>query len=141
MTAFRVQEESSRGWRRQIDDNSGKFAQAYGFFTSTGAGQQVMEDVVDFGAVFIQKPAVAYGYALTDDSVELIDGQFPKAWGGVHKWVRDKDDFYIGAYCFLAVETQSPFVATAADPGYELDHMFTFSGVALKSLPLELFTE
>lgn len=137
---FRVQADAGRGWRQQVEDNSGKFAQAYGFFTSTGAGQVVMEDVIDFGAIFIEPPTVAHGYALTDVSVQLVDGSFPKAWGGIHEWVRDKDDFYIGAYAFLVVETISPY-SYATDPGYELDHFFTFSGIALKKLPPELFEE
>lgn len=133
--------EDQRAYRRQIEDNAGKVANAFGFFQSTGQGQVICEDVIDFGCIFLERPGVSHGYALSETSPELIVGAFPKAWGGVTEWVRDKDGFYQGAYVFLCVETFSFFPAESSDPGYELDHTFTFTGMALKRLSTELFEE
>jgi hypothetical protein len=121
--------------RRHLE-NSARIASAYGFFSTTGWGEFAFEDCHIFGLTFIEEPSVAYGYSLDGDS--LVDLRFPRAWGMVYRWKQDQRGYYVGAWVAIVVDTLSP--ATIADvpeddPGYSLDHSFTFAGIALKDLP------
>jgi hypothetical protein len=124
---------------RQVVGNSARLATAVGFIDTNGWGEFQNEDVIEFGVTYIEEPAMSYGYAIDGD--DLVDLRFPRAWGGVYAWDRDTRGFYTGAYVFLIVDTKS--VEDIADvpteiPSYHLNHYFTFSGIAMKTLPDDL---
>lgn len=120
-------------------ENTARIASAYAFFDSHGWGEFAFPVMFDFGLTFIEQPCVGYAYALDGD--QLVDLRFPRSHGGVYRWRKDVRGYYTGAWCFVVVETRSPHnIANvpALDPGYDLDHSFTFTGIALKDLPSDL---
>ena len=132
--------ERRRQQVQQVNENSARLAQAFAMYDSTGWGEFTVQAVFDFGLTFVEEPVVAYCYALDGDT--LVDTRFPRAWGGVYKWKLDSKGFYTGAWVFFVVETRSSFIETsAAEPGYEINHYFTFTGIAYKDLPTYLFDE
>lgn len=149
-------------WDTQIDENSARIAWAWGTVKSKGWGEFYIPDPIMFGVTFIYEPTVAYGFALDDDEqleyepeiITAMAGQagpsnqsrFPRAGGGVARWVRDGRDFYVGAYVFLTVATADPIQTAdlaaqdyeafvdeySRDPGYDLTHSFTFNSLGMK---------
>lgn len=125
---------------QQVDENSARLAKAFAMYDSTGWGEFTVPTVFDFGLTFVEEPSVSYGYALDGDT--LVDTRFPRCWGGVYKWKLDIKGFYTGAWVFFIVETQSSFIDTGeADPNYDINHYFTFEGVAYKDLPAYLLDD
>lgn len=115
----------------QQAENSGRHAVVMGTFNTTGWGEVAFEDRVNFGLRFIEVPTITYSMYIDGDT--LVDTRFPRCQGGVYKWQKDKRGLYIGAFCFVTVETKSPFVTTTEpEPGYSIVHHFTFQGQAIK---------
>lgn len=141
MSLFRSEyfDERER-WNSQVAENSARGAWAWGTAHSKGWGEILIEDPIEFGITFVQEPVVAYGFAL-DDEDQLVDGRFPRCNGGVVRWMRNAQDFYIGAWAFVTVSTADPLLAAqsldvptdfALNPNYDITHSFTFSGLAIK---------
>jgi len=128
--------QQQRAFVTQTRENSTRFAQTFGRFTTTGWGEVAFEDMFDFGLSFIEEPFVAYSSSIDSDA--LIDTRFPRATGGVYRWKQDKRGFYVGAWCYTTIETKSPNIATTeAEPNYSLVHYYSFSGKAIKDLGIE----
>lgn len=111
--------------RDRTADNSGRFATVYAHADTVGAGELLIPDAALFGVRFVSKPGVAYGFEV-DPTTPPVSGSFPHCDGFVAGWATDEMGFYVGAYLGL-----SP----SGGLGYSLHHTFTFSGVALKSVP------
>lgn len=133
--------EQRRSRLDAIRENSSRPATCRLTFTTTGWGEMKLPNASYFGGSFIDRPAVATGVTIDGDN--LVATRFPRVTAGVYKWLRDASGFYVGAWVFIAVDTQSPYIATTvtADPGYELTHDFTFTGVASKALPAHLLED
>jgi hypothetical protein len=131
--------EDRRGLVGAIAENSARLAQAYQIFDTTGWGELAFPEPFMFGLTFVEKPIVSYSYEVDDEVTPLVSTRFPRAQGGVYRFLRDPKNFYIGAYCFACVETQSVLMSvTSDDPNYTLHHHFTFTGNALKDVPAYL---
>jgi len=139
--------ERHRGWINQNAENTGRLAQAYAVFETTGWGETAFEDCFDFRLTFVEVPVVAYGSrlisasALPDDNEDekLVDTRFPRCSGMVYEYRQNSQGFYVGAWCLATVDTRSPYITTTItdDPNYTIEHWFTFTGIALKDLPAE----
>lgn len=116
--------EAHRGRLEQVRENSARQAQSFATLTTHGSGETQHATVVPFDCTFIEEPFVAYGFSLDGDT--LVDGFFPTSSGGVWKWQQDRRGFYLGAWVFFVVNGSST---------YDLQHSFTFSGIAIKDLP------
>lgn len=124
--------EQQRSRVDQVRENSARYAQSFGTFTTTGIGEFEIEDPHLFGCTFADQPIVAFGFSLNGD--QLVPTQFPRCTGGVRSWVQDARGFYIGAYVICLVEVPDPLLA----PQYVVDHDFTFTAIAMKALPAHL---
>lgn len=129
-------------WNSQVEENSARYAFAYGKAHSSGWGEVVVADPIMFGITYVHEPTVAYGYALDDDD-QLVDGRFPRCSGGVLRWVRTPEEYYVGAYVLVTVATADPLIAAQSldvaadfgqDPGYDITHSWTFGALAIKDL-------
>lgn len=116
--------EAHRGRIAQTAENSARQAFCYAEIATHGVGQVQHLEVVPFDCTFIEEPNVAYGFKIDGDT--LVDNYFPNCSGGVWKWQQDRRGYYLGAYVFFVI---------SGDPGYDLEHNFTFSGIAIKDLP------
>lgn len=121
-----------------IRENSARLAESQAFFSTHGWGEFKIPEVVRFNCTFIERPAVSSGLSIDGDV--LVPTRFPRVTAGVYRWLQDTKGFYIGAWVFFVVDTQSPFITTtvSVDPGYDLIHDITFSGKAGKILPADL---
>lgn len=129
--------EDHRRHLLQTQENSTRLAQAFAHFTTTGWGEWTMQNVARFDCTFIEKPTVAHGIAI--EGQDLVATRFPRAWGGVYKWQINNKGFYVGAWCFFVVETQSLLIDTfELEPNYTLTHFFHFTGLATKDVPAHL---
>lgn len=120
-----------------IRENTSRPALCQLSFKSHGWGEFKYPDAAYFTCTFLERPWVSTGVSIDGDT--LVPTRFPRITAGVFKWIQDTRDFYIGAWVFFVVDTQSPYIATTdPQPGYDLIHDFTFSGKALKDLPEHL---
>ncbi len=132
-------------------ENSTRLAQAYGRFTSNGQGSIVFPDRLGFGLTFIEEPYTSWCPMIDVDELEdLLDnsqasrmqGQsnvaaFPMITPYVVDWDQDDRGFYVGAWCGVRVWwPPTDAVLTTASP--EIVHNFTFTGKAIKDVPLEM---
>lgn len=129
-------------WNSQVGDNQARIAFAWGDAKSTGWGEYEIEDPIMFGISFVYRPTVAHGWYLSNENA-LTDGRFPRAGGGVTRWVQDHQDFYVGAYVLVTVATADPLLAAQStnvpqefkkNPKYKITHTFTFTGLAIKDI-------
>lgn len=131
-------------WSHQTGENSARGAWAWGTVTSKGWGEFAIKKVIDFGLTFVTDPIVSYGWVLGDDD-KLVDGRFPRVDGGVTRWRKDKRGFYTGAYVMITVATVDPMIMpttdVSSDPGYSIEHHFTFYGTALKDINADMFKD
>lgn len=149
--------EQRRSQIHRDSENAARYASSFVSYKTTGWGEFVSPEIQYFTTTFTRRPSVAHSLSLDGD--ELVAGRFPRVTAGVHKWLRDTDGFYIGAWLFFVVETMgmqfqdtyvlptsesetvgvvSVDVPLAADPGYEILHDFTFTGIAMKAIPSHL---
>jgi hypothetical protein len=130
--------EQRRGQLDAIRENSARLAEAHLTFSTHGWGEFKLPEAAYFSCTFIEQPNITTGVALDGDL--LVPTRFPRVTAGVYRWLQDTKGFYIGAWVFFVVDTQSSFIATTvtSDPGYDLTHYFHFSGVAAKILPAHL---
>lgn len=134
-------EDARVAWREQTAENSARQASVWVTAISTGWGEFVLEDEIDFGVTFVEPPMVGYGM-VADQSTDLVETRYPKAHGGVYRWKTDDNGHCIGATVFVVVDTMSPELEPAVeDPGYQLEHHFHFSGIALKDIHPDRFDD
>jgi len=143
--------------RRQVMDtleNGARYASSFVSFNTSGWGEFQSPKAQYFDTTFIKVPSISHSFYIDGDS--LVDGRFPRVTAGVHRWVQNERGHYVGAYLFFVVETvglqfQSIYVLPTAadgnvslvaakvpvppDPDYDLVHSFTFTGIAMKTLP------
>jgi hypothetical protein len=125
--------DAQNSMREALRENSGRLAFAYGMVETIGWGEVEIATCIDFEVSFIEQPIVSYGFSLDGD--ELVDTRFPRCSGGVTRWRQNGNDHYVGAWVFVTVDTKSPYISTTEnEPNYTIDHSFTFSGIALKSV-------
>lgn len=149
--------EQRRSRLDAIAENSARYASSFVTFTTTGWGEKQSPDCQRFTTTFVRRPSVSHCMSLDGD--KLVDGRFPRVTAGVHRWLQDEQGFYLGAWLFFVIETvglqgldhyvmptgQGSVTVPAlsggstpalpSDPNYTIIHDFTFTGVAMKSLP------
>lgn len=116
-------------------ENSGRLAQAYANFESTGQGTFEYAERIDFNIVFVEKPYVSYASVVDTNALKALLGRvaLPHATGYVSEWDTDEKELYTG--CWVAVRVDFPLVEMI-DYGIQVvvDHHFTFTGVAIKNI-------
>lgn len=124
-------------------ENSARLAHTYASFDLRGQGATEIAKVVDFGLTFIERPIVAVGVSIDlDDLRDTLDvadrdtPPLPAVSGFVTDWDQDQRDFYLGAWVAASVYFPYGNVDPELKTRCSLD--FTFSGVALKDIPVEL---
>lgn len=131
--------------RRETDnrnrENASRLAMANAVFTTTGIGSVQYEDRVPFGLSFIEEPIVSYGSGTdVDDLADLLnlddtdDVPMPITSGLVVNWDQDENDWYIGAWVAVRVWFPDSIDASIA---IQVEHHFTFQGIATKSIPVD----
>jgi hypothetical protein len=114
--------EQRRGLVNQIAENSARLARVSVIYKTTGAGSVVEGDAFMFGIPFPDHPpAVMYGSVLSDVASPTDVPAFCS--GSVYQWVQDANNMYVGAHVCVLV---------TGGAGGEIEHHFTFMGVALK---------
>lgn len=127
---YLLEQELRRAERHRHEQNAARHALSFHAYHSTGGGELEFSDPVEFGMTFAQRPFITYGYFI--DSDDLVEGQFPACTGFVTAWDFDADGLYIGAWCGVVIRG-----GEFLEPPYEIEHHFTFQGIALKDLPLD----
>ncbi len=124
-------------------ENSARLAHSFGKFNTTGWGEFLPEDKVDFAGLYLERPAVSYGASFADDDEveKLVTTRYPRCGGVVVRWDKTEKGLYKGAWVAIWVEDRSPFAELTTpdtDMTYEIVHDFTFLGVATKPIPAAL---
>lgn len=126
--------EQTRARRETTRENQTRLAKAYSRWTTTGLGDTVVEEVLEFGCTFIEEPAFHHGWSISEDEgPDLVLTDLPGVEAAVYRWQRDARGYYIGAWAF--------FTVTANETEYVLHHYLTFEGLAIKDLPVHLLGE
>lgn len=149
--------ETRRSHLLSVAENSARYASSFITYKTTGWGEFLCDEAEYFTTTFVKQPSVSHSFSMDGDT--LVEGRFPRVTAGVHKWIQDADGFYTGAWLFFVVETtgiqgrQTYVLPTSADgsvglvtapnpippdPNYEIVHSFTFTGVAMKSIPAHI---
>lgn len=117
--------------RQQVAENSGRLAFAYGQSTTTGSGQLVHPEQIDFGCTFVERPMFSYGFVVIETEVAFDDdaAYFPASSGFVFEYQQDERGLYIGAHVGVRVDAGDNDV---------LEHHFTFQGIAIKDLAIRV---
>lgn len=142
--------EQRRGQLDAIRENTSRLAFTQCSFTTHGWGEFKMPEVTYFTSTYITRPLVAHGVSIDGDA--LVPTRYPRATAGVYRWLQDVKGFYTGAWMFFVVDTlavvndsygKPAFSETLVDkdPGYDLIHDLTFSGIAIKALPSHLLEQ
>lgn len=138
--------EQHRQRIEQQRENSARLARAYVSTETSGWGEIIKPDVLDFGCTFISEPTFTTGAILRGDSSgptgQLASGRFPRISMGVWRWQHDAQNYYTGAYVFFVIETvgfqtSSGVLPVEVDPGYRIGHHMVFEAVAYKNFPLD----
>lgn len=121
--------DARRQYLDAVRENGSRLATCFVTYTSTNWGNVTLPDVLYFTTTFVERPSVAYGSSVDGDTVST--GNYPIATGGVARWHRDGNGFYIGAWLWLVVES-------AQGNAFTVVHDLTFTGVAYKTIPQSL---
>lgn len=119
--------EQRRGYVEQLRQNTSRLAQSYNFVETVGVGSLVLPEMVTFNCTFVEQPVVGYGCVL--ESKFVAGDTLPGSTGGVFQWQTDVRGFYVGCYVYVVI-------TGAGEP--QLQHDFTFTGIAMKDLPEHL---
>jgi hypothetical protein len=117
-------------------ENKARLAHAYARFKTVGNGTFEFDQRIDFGLTFVERPFIACGWQIEEQGDDEGEG-YPLATAYVTDWDTTDRDHYVG--CWVAVTVGWPYTgATVTEfPEYKLWHDFTFSGIALKDIPLD----
>lgn len=137
--------EKRRSEVNRHGENTPRLAQAWATWRTQGWGETAFPKCHNFDLTFAERPFVSYSNVILRNSLDastydvddvLVDTRFPRCFGGVYQWRQTSRGFYTGAWCYVVVETASAFVAALyPEPGYTIQHHFTFSGIGIKELP------
>ncbi len=130
--------EATRAHRDAIRENTGRTARCMATYTTVGVGETRLDKGIPFDITFIEEPCFTYGYALDDDSVDLVAGHYPRVGCGVYEWIRDNRGFYTGALLFFTVDTVGPGDTVGHEPNYTIHHHLRWEGTAIKDIPVHL---
>lgn len=124
-------------------ENSARLATEYHKLESTGQGSLEYPDYLAFDITFVEEPYITYGcqidldelgeLQLTDPTDPTITPELPQATGFVTQWDQDDRDFYTGAWVAVAVNYPSGAIWDV-----HMMHHFTFTGIAMKDVPLDV---
>jgi hypothetical protein len=139
--------ERRRGEVERHKENTARLAQEFHKFDTAGQGSMEFADSAKFDITFVEEPYVTFASAIDLDAwAELLGIEDPNVTppmpvvsGFVTEWDQDHRDFYVGAW--LGVSVYFPAVGTITVPAEampELVHHFTFTGIALKDVPLDV---
>jgi hypothetical protein len=139
--------ESRRQQIEQQRENAARLARAYVNTETTGWGEFIKPDVLEFGVTFLAEPTFTSGSILRGDSSgptgQLVQGRYPRISVGVWRWQHDANGYWTGAYVFFVVETvgfqmTDGFMPAEDDPAYTIAHHMVFEAVAFKDFELGL---
>ena len=125
-------------------ENSARLAQAFAKFETTGQGSIEFPKRVDFELTFVEEPYITYGCHIDlDDLSDLLDVDandtppLPSASGFVTEWDQDDRGFWTG--CWVAVSVYyHPLTLVPVDLEVYMNHHFTFTGIAMKDVPIDV---
>lgn len=125
-------------------ENAARLAQEFHKFQSLGQGFIEYEDVAEFDITMIEEPYVTYGAGLDLDALAEqqnldpgVEPVIPLTMGVVTEWDRDERGFYVGAWVGVRVHFP-PGDAITADLAVEVMHYFTFTGIGIKDVPVDV---
>ena len=127
-----VAQDAGTAQRETQRENGARWAVSSHTLATKGLTSMRVPDPVIFEAPFLAPPAIATGVAILKD-YDLASGWMPRVNLGVWQWHRNVKGDYLGAYVFIDVE--------AGVSNCELQHHFTFSGIAYKDLGQEATVE
>lgn len=119
-------------------ENSGRLAQAYASFESTGQGTLEYEERIDFNVIFVEMPYVCHAGVVDTQALKELLGYvaLPQISGFVTEWDTDEKDLYRG--CWVAARIDFPeWEAISLGVDVVVNHHFTFAGVAIKNIEPE----
>lgn len=121
-------------------ENSGRLAEAYADFETTGQGTHEYAERINFGLTFVDKPVPSWCCEIDMDALQRLLGPnpaLPQATPYVTDWDIDAHEMYTGCWVAARVDFH---VTEMIDPSVAvvIRHVFTFSGVALKDVSPEL---
>lgn len=135
--------EQQRAELARHSENSGRLAETFARFTSTGQGSIEFGERVDFDVTFVEEPFMSYGAYLDLEALDDLMGnepssvppEIPLCTGVVTDWDRDDRGFYVGAW--VGVRIWYPYEATVWNElEFEMVHHFSFKAVAIKDVPV-----
>jgi hypothetical protein len=135
--------DARRERAQQDRENSGRLAQSYADFDSTGQGTFEFDERIDFGIVFVEKPYFSYACVADMEALQDLLNRdpvpVPHCTGYVTEWDLDEHEMYAG--CWVAVRVDFPLMEMI-DYGIPVvvTHHLTFAGVALKDIRTNLST-
>lgn len=126
---------------RRHAENKGRLAGVYAQFTTTGGGVVEIEDAIDFGLTYIEKPWLSYGHEIDPhdvrDALDLDEDDpipaLPSVTCYVTDWEQDENDCYTGAWIAIAVYLPPGIEAAVEVP---IMHYVSFHATAIKTMPL-----
>jgi hypothetical protein len=140
--------QRQRGQVEAIRENTSRQAWSYAHLLTYGAGQFTTPEPQMFGCTFIKQPDVAVGLVVISAQPDpgpinnLYTGAvmmsfpglpgsvvYPQVTAGVASWITNDRGYFIGAHLFAVIED-----VFSGSGLLDLDHSFTFSGVAIKDL-------
>lgn len=127
-----VAADATTALREAQRENGARFAVSSHSVETKGGTSVRLADPIMFEAPYLSEPYLATGLAIKKD-YDPSTGWMPRVSAGVWQWHRNVKGHYTGAYVFVHVD--------AGAEGAELQHHFTFFGVAYKDLGQAVATE
>lgn len=124
-------------------ENAGRLAIVQQQYSTTGQGAVEIDERIDFGLTFIEKPFPASGHQLDPDDVrevlaldpDAVIPAMPQCTLYVTDWDQDEKRNYIG--CWIAITVWfPPEIPVGAQ--LKITHYITLQAVALKNVPMEV---
>lgn len=124
-------------------ENAGRLAVVQQQYSTVGQGVVEMDERLDFGLTFIEKPWPSTGFFMDPDDVREVlalepDAAIPvmpQCTLYVTEWDQDEKQNYIG--CWVAIAVLFP-TGIPVDAQLKISHYITLQAVALKNVPMEV---
>lgn len=127
--------------RERHRNNAGRRAWQSVTFETVGSGELLPADPIMFDTPFFEEPYVTYGHVLVDVPDREVFF-LPASTAGVFKWVRNKRQWWTGAYVYFRVYADvKPGVSASTPAEPKIHHHFTFSANSYKVLSGEINSE
>lgn len=121
------QSEERRQWIDQVGENSARLARVGLYVESTGAGEVLMTQPIEFGISFTEVPHFTSGYELKSG---VVAGKFPSASAFVYGWLFNADHtLCTGVYLGFVIDDAE------GNLPHRIAHHLRFEAEAIKMMP------